>query len=85
MAGFVLASVLFFAKGVWRMVESARAHKWNRFIVDEILGKTMTFVGIGGAVARRAKQFEMRAIAVRRKAGREGLPMEVDELVQAPA
>jgi D-2-hydroxyacid dehydrogenase (NADP+) len=88
MAEFVFASVLFFAKGVRRMVESARAHKWDRFIVDEILGKTMILVGIGGiggVVARRAKQFGMRTIAVRRKAGREGLPMEVDELVQVEA
>ena len=66
---FVLAAILFFAKGLRRMLASQAAARWEPFEVDEIAGRSVGILGfgdIGRAVAERAKAMGMRVLAMRR-------------------
>ena len=66
---FALAAILFFAKGLRRMVRNQEAGVWEQFDVEEIAGKTVGIVGygdIGRAVATRVRAMGMRVLAVRR-------------------
>jgi phosphoglycerate dehydrogenase-like enzyme len=66
---FVIASVLFFAKEMRRMVRNQEAGAWEHFDIEEVFGKTMGIVGygeIGRAAAMRAHALGMRVIAVKR-------------------
>lgn len=90
---FVLASALYFAKDLRRMMHSQEAGKWDPFDVEEIAGATMGIIGYGGIgreAARRAKAMGMKVIALRRHPWQsKGDPMldhvlphtAVDELV----
>lgn len=85
MSEFVMGAMLVFAKGVLRLVEQRAARRWERFLVNELHGATVALIGtgaIGNAVAVTAKSAGMRVIGVRRKAGRAGLPAEIDEVVE---
>lgn len=67
---FVLASVLFFAKDLRRMVRNQQAGRWEQFDVDVLYRQTLGVVGygeIGKAAARRAKAMGMRILATRRR------------------
>lgn len=76
-AEFVLASMLAFEKrfpDVW--LHEPPEH-WNFARIDEIAGKTLGLVGLGGIgveVARRALAFDMRVVAVRRTKAPPPLP-----------
>lgn len=66
---FVFAALLGRSRSVDQLREWQREHRWQRFTADELAGKTMTIVGagrIGAQIARVAKAFEMRVIAVGR-------------------
>jgi phosphoglycerate dehydrogenase-like enzyme len=66
---FVIAGALYFAKDLPRMLRAKAAHKWEVFNVLELSCQTMGIVGhgdIGRAIARRAKAFGMRVLALRR-------------------
>lgn len=66
---FVIAGALYFAKDLPRMLRAKAAHKWEVFDVLELSQQTMGIVGhgdIGRAIARRAKAFGMRVLALRR-------------------
>jgi D-2-hydroxyacid dehydrogenase (NADP+) len=66
---FVLCVMLMFAKGVHRVVRAQERHEWARYMPQELYGKTVGVVGfghIGGEVARLAKAFGCRVIAMRR-------------------
>jgi len=66
----VMAFVLHFSRGLNRLVRNQAEHRWQHPPVDELAGKTLGIVGIGGIgeeVARRAKAFDMRVIATRRR------------------
>ena len=66
---FVLASILYFAKDLRRMVSNQVAERWDPFDVEEIDGKTVGIVGfgdIGRAVASRVRPLGMRAVATKR-------------------
>ncbi|MGH9024996.1 MAG: NAD(P)-dependent oxidoreductase [Acidimicrobiia bacterium] len=68
-AEFVLASMLAFEKRFPRMWLQEPPKHWNIANIDEIGGKTLGLVGLGGIgieVARRALAFDMRVVAVRR-------------------
>ncbi len=68
---FVLASILFFAKDLRRMLMSQAAARWEPFEVEEIAGRCVGILGfgdIGRAVAERAKAMGMRVLAMRRDA-----------------
>ena len=66
---FVLASILYFAKDLRRMVSNQVAERWDPFDVEEIDGKTVGIVGfgdIGRAVASRVRPLGMRVVATKR-------------------
>ncbi len=69
---FALAAVLFFAKGLRRMVRSQAAGLWDPFDIELVEGRWLAILGygdIGRAVARRARAFGMRIAALRRRPG----------------
>jgi phosphoglycerate dehydrogenase-like enzyme len=71
---FVIAAVLFFAKGLRRMVRSQEAGVWDQFDTVEVSGQTMGVIGlgdIGKAAARRAEAMGLRVIGVGRVDGPE--------------
>ncbi|MFH1486354.1 MAG: D-2-hydroxyacid dehydrogenase [Chloroflexota bacterium] len=67
----VLAVMLMFAKNAPQYFADKQQRFWKRRLPMELAGRTLGVVGmgrIGGEVARLAKAFEMRVIAVRRTA-----------------
>lgn len=74
LAEFVVAAVLFFAKGLRRMVDSQQTRRWDPFDVEEVHGKVMGIIGygdIGRACALQARALGMHVQAVRRQGGIE--------------
>jgi len=72
-AEHVLAFLLHFARGLGGLVRHQLQHEWARASVAEVNGLTLGIVGLGGIgseVARRAKAFGMRVLAVRRRPDR---------------
>jgi phosphoglycerate dehydrogenase-like enzyme len=70
LAEFAVLGILYFYKRVRRLVENQRAHRWDDFKVEWLLGKVMGVVGygeIGQECARFAKALGMRIYALRRK------------------
>lgn len=66
---WVVASMLFFAKGLRRLVKQQEDGIWEQFDIEELHGRTFGIIGygeIGRAAAERAKPFGMRIIALRR-------------------
>lgn len=71
---FVIAAVLFFAKGLHRMVRSQEAGIWDQFDIVRVAGQTMGVIGlgdIGKAAARRAEAMGMHVIGLHRADGPE--------------
>jgi len=73
---FAIAGALYWAKDFPRMLKAKAERRWEVFDVHELSTQTMGIVGhgdIGRAIARRAKAFGMRVLALRRDpAGRAG-------------
>ncbi len=70
LAEFAVLGILYFYKRVRRLVENQRAHRWDDFKVEWLLGKVMGVVGygeIGQECARFAKALGMRIYALRRQ------------------
>ncbi|MBI1897816.1 MAG: D-2-hydroxyacid dehydrogenase [Acidobacteria bacterium] len=70
LAEFVLASMLFFAKDLRRMMRNQQAAHWEQFDIEELHDRTLGIVGygeIGRAAAERARAFGMRIVALRRR------------------
>lgn len=66
---WVMCGALYFAKDLPRMLRSKAARHWDTFDVLELSQQTMGIVGhgdIGRAIARRAKAFGMKVLALRR-------------------
>ena len=81
---FVMAAALFFAKDLRRMVRSQEHGVWDPFDVIELRGQTIGIVGygdIGRAIARRARCFDMRVLALRRRPERSAGDPLVDEVL----
>ena len=69
LAEFVFAALLFHTKELGRLQAEQRARAWNRFCGIELAGRTMAIIGpgrIGQEVARLARAFRMRAVALGR-------------------
>ena len=67
---FAIASVLFFAKDLRRMVRSQEAGTWDQFDIAEVHGATLGIIGfgdIGRACAERAAALGMKIIVLRRR------------------
>jgi len=72
LAEFVLLAMLYFAKRMPRVVGDQRAHRWARFALDTLPGKTLGVVGLGRVgeeVRRLARAVGVRVVATRRTAG----------------
>jgi phosphoglycerate dehydrogenase-like enzyme len=80
LAEWSLAAVLFFAKDLRRLLRSQAEGRWDPFDPEEVAGRTMGVVGygdIGAAVARLARGFGMRVLALRRRPQADDLADEV--------
>jgi phosphoglycerate dehydrogenase-like enzyme len=81
LAEFAILGLLAFTKNLPRLLADKRARHWDHYPVAELAGATVLLVGLGAVgaeVARLAKAFGMRVIAVNRT-GRTHLP-DVDEV-----
>jgi phosphoglycerate dehydrogenase-like enzyme len=68
-AEHVLAFLLHFARGLNHHLRHQLEHRWQHARVMELKGSTLGIIGLGGIgseVARLAKSFEMRVLALRR-------------------
>ena len=80
---FVMCGALYFAKDLPRMLRSKAARHWDTFDVLELSQQTMGIVGhgdIGRAIARRAKAFGMKVLAVRRDVSPRAGDEDVDQI-----
>ena len=71
LAEFVFAALLYHTKEIGRLKEEQRAHQWHRFAGIELAGRTMAIIGpgrIGREIARIARAFRMRVVAMGRDA-----------------
>ena len=79
LAEFVFAALLYHTKEIGRLKEEQRAHQWNRFAGIELAGWTMAIIGpgrIGREIARIARAFRMRIVAL----GRDAAPARAESL-----
>ena len=70
MAEMVLSMMLIFVKQWPRLLAQQRAHRWDKFLMGELHGKTLGVVGlgkIGQEIARVGKCMGMNVIGVRRR------------------
>jgi phosphoglycerate dehydrogenase-like enzyme len=80
LAEFAILGMLWFAKGIPRLLAQKQAHKWDTFLVDWLLERKVAVVGlgeIGRECAALAKAMGMRILATRRRAEL----LESDDLV----
>lgn len=85
---FVIAGALYWAKDLPRMLKAKAEKRWEVFNVRELSTQTMGIVGhgdIGRAIARRAKAFGMRVLALRRDTARRAGDEDVDQLYATAA
>ncbi len=71
LADWVAAVMLHFAFDLGRVIRQQQAGVWEQFVAGRLEGKTLGIIGygsIGSAAAARAKGFDMRIAALRRKA-----------------
>ncbi len=72
---FVLAAILYFAKGFRRMIRNQDAGVWEPFDVQPVAGSTVGIIGygdIGRAVAARVQTLGMKVLAVKRHVPAQG-------------
>jgi phosphoglycerate dehydrogenase-like enzyme len=70
LAEFVIASALYFAKDLRRMLRNQDAGVWERYYVEEIWDKVMGIIGYGEtgrACAEMARPFGMTLLGLRRR------------------
>ena len=80
---FVVGAAIFFAKDFRRMLRSQEAGVWDQFDIQPIAGSTMGIVGygdIGRAIARRARAFDMKVLALRKRPEQSASDPLVDEV-----
>ena len=84
MGEFVLSAMLMFAKDWPRLARQQRERRYEKFMVEELFGKTVVLIGvgeIGSGVARVSKHLGLHVIGVRRREGSQGLDASYDEVV----
>ncbi|KAL8272049.1 hypothetical protein Esti_003984 [Eimeria stiedai] len=77
---YAIAVILHFAKHIPRLQTNKANKKWERFLMGEIRGRTVGFVGYGDIakeIASACKFFGMRCIALRRSGSKK------EELLEA--
>ena len=69
LAEYVMAAILYFNKNIPLLLQQQKEHKWNRFSMNQLYGKTLGVIGygnIGQRCASYAKSFGMNIIGIRR-------------------
>jgi phosphoglycerate dehydrogenase-like enzyme len=87
-AEFVLGRLLQVWKHFRTLDEQQHQHRWEPLFGQRAAGRTLGIVGLGGigrATARRARAFDMRVLANRRRAAPGDVDPDVDELFTAVA
>ncbi len=80
---WVMCGALYFAKDLPRMLRAKAERRWEVFDVLELSTQTMGIVGhgdIGRAIARRAKAFGMKVLALRRDIAPRAGDEDVDQV-----
>jgi len=83
LAEFTIASMLFFAKDLRRLIRNQEAGRWEQFEVFEIRKQVLGIVGYGGIgreSARLARALGMRVHAIRRRSPDSNTEPDVDRL-----
>lgn len=84
LAEFTLWAMLAFAKNYPLARKQQRAHLWQRFHNDDLIGKTLAIVGLGSIgreVAALARLLDMRVLGIKRTiAGADASDLHVDAL-----
>ena len=81
LAEFAMFGLLAFTKGLPRLLADTEARRWEHYPMAQLRGRTLLLVGlgtIGEEVARLAKAFGIRVVAITRS-GRSDCP-DVDEV-----
>lgn len=76
--------MLMVTRKAWNWIDAQRRHEWHRQMSPELHGKTLGLVGLGNIgteVARRAKAFGMKCVAVRRHPGGGTGDVQLDSIV----
>jgi phosphoglycerate dehydrogenase-like enzyme len=84
---FVMCGALYFAKDLPRMLRAKAERRWEVFDVMELSTQTLGIVGhgdIGRAIARRAKAFGMKVLALRRDLAPRAGDEDIDTLYANP-
>jgi phosphoglycerate dehydrogenase-like enzyme len=84
LAEFVVASLLFFAKDLQRLLRSQEARTWDPFDMEMLQGRTLGIVGygdIGRATAALVRPLGMKVLALRRRPQRSREDPLVDEVL----
>jgi len=74
LAEYAMLACSYFAKGIPQLIRQKGAKSWTKFDVQELRGQTMGIVGygdVGRAVAKLAKQYGMKIVALRRNPRRD--------------
>lgn len=82
LAEYSLAAMLHFNKRVPHIQENKRRKVWEKFIMPELRGMSVGFVGfgdIGQTTARLCRAFGMRILALRRRKGEAPQKCDADE------
>ena len=69
LAEFVFMALLAHWRGLAHLQAEQRAHRWERYCVDEVAGKTLVILGAGDlarGTAKVAKALEMHVVAIAR-------------------
>jgi phosphoglycerate dehydrogenase-like enzyme len=73
LAEFVFMALLAYWRGLAHLQAEQRAHRWERYCVQEVAGRTLVILGAGDLArgsARIAKALDMQVVAVARDAGK---------------
>jgi phosphoglycerate dehydrogenase-like enzyme len=83
MADYVCCVILMLVWDFPRLIRNQVGHRWERWMVDRVGGKTLALIGLGNigqVVARRAKGMGMRVIGIKRSPA----PVPAVERVEGP-
>jgi glyoxylate/hydroxypyruvate reductase A len=85
LAEFALMAMLMFGKGAFGMIADQRAHRWQRYAGEELVGKVVGIVGVGAIgreVARAARFLDAKVVGtVRSVDGRTAAALSLDRLL----
>lgn len=85
-AEYCMGVMVMLEKGLHTTMRDQAEHRWNFGFAGQLRGKTCGIVGLGAIgreLARRARAFEMRVVAMRRSAQPGDSDPDVDELLPA--